>query len=65
MPRTLSYRPGDTEVVYVRIPAALKTELVALAEEYNASLAFVVSRAVECYLSDRCGFTIVDRSPLP
>lgn len=65
MARTLTYRPGDTEVVYVRIPAALKTELVALANEHGASLAYVVSRAVECYLADRCGFTISDRDPLP
>lgn len=52
-------------MVYVRIPAALKTELVALANEHGASLAYVVSRAVECYLADRCGFTISDRDPLP
>lgn len=55
-----------TEVVYVRIPLGLKMGLEEVAESYGVSLAYAVSRAVECYLVDRCGKELpaVDR-PLP
>lgn len=58
--------PVVTEVVYVRIPLGLKMSLEDVAREYGVSLAFAVSRAVECYLVDRCGKELpaVDR-PLP
>lgn len=59
-------RPIVTEVVFVRIPLDLKIALEEIADDYGVSMAFAVSRAVECYLKDRCGKEMpeVDR-PLP
>jgi hypothetical protein len=56
-----------TEVLYVRLPLSLKMDLERIAEEHGVSLAFAVSRAVECYLIDRCGRADLPerRAPLP
>jgi hypothetical protein len=55
-----------TETLYVRIPLSLKLELESVATEHGVSLAYAVSRAVECYLLDRCGRDLpTTRAPLP
>lgn len=55
-----------TEVVYVRIPVGLKIALEDVAAGYGVSLAFAVSRAIECYLRDRCDVELPDvKRPLP
>jgi hypothetical protein len=55
-----------TEVLYVRVPVSLKTELETLATEHGVSLARVTARALEVYLVVHCKVPLAEKiSQLP
>jgi hypothetical protein len=54
------------EVLFCRLPVSLKMQLEEVCDTYGVSMAYAVSRAIECYLIDRIGAEgPATREPLP